>query len=326
MKMKFQILVATLCLTTLTAMAGNESHGGDIVVCQGAAPVVLDYYNAALKGIGEVAANIIDTTSFSREQVVQYFTTKLQPYLVNTEFQNALTALGDFDHWTEADLKTVDDADAPYFLPASCSRQQGAVRQGNEMFVDPTYVGPLSESQRGMLIVHEALYYVAALHGQKDSVTVRELVRAVLRKDTTEPQLIQAIHDLGSYAYGFETIAPSAGGDYGSYTTNCPDQWAFHFERASAIPRTLYARADEVGATEDPTVFHCDEDGVTCVVTTPAKVGTSSVLSQMGAKMVIGDYGRRLDFGPSAIGGGECLFYRPTFSPGWPMPVTGNGA
>ena len=77
--------------------------------------------------------------------------------------------------WAEADLKEVDDSDEPYFLPKGCIRKQGAVRQGNQMFVDPTYVNRLSPAQKGMLYLHELFFYVAQRHGQKNSISTRNI-------------------------------------------------------------------------------------------------------------------------------------------------------
>jgi len=232
--MKAIVLLAIVL--SLTAKAGNETHGGDLVECAGKPPVVLDHFHATLKQFGETTSQTTEIAGMSRGEVISVFREKLKPYVFATRFEEGLRQVGDLNDWIEADLKDVDDSDEPYHLPPGCERRQGAVRQGNEMYVDPTYVRKLSPAQEGMLVVHEAIYWAATTFAkQKTSVHVRELVRNVLRLDTTEAKMIRAIHALGGIAFPFEALANRL------YVCEFENHPRVKFTVISAAEGTLYA-------------------------------------------------------------------------------------
>lgn len=303
--MKAWLVVMALLLPFSPALAGNETHGGDIVVCQGKDPVVLDYYHAALKGFGETTPKLVDISGWTREEVIAFFQKQLRKYVIGWELGKALRKFGDMSQWAEADLKDVDDSDEPYFLPKDCERKQGAIRQGNQVYVDPTFVAKLSSAQQGILVVHEALFYIANLHNVRTSVHVRELIRGVLRTDTTEERLFPPIHSLGSIAYVFEALPDRA---FRPVSGSSPE---IYFFVTSAAERKIRARLR--GQSVDPAELECDETGLKCTITKPIP-GTTSALSWKGATMEIQDGTRRI-----AFNGTEASYWT-EYSPSFAVP------
>lgn len=254
---------------------------------------------------------VVDISKLSRDQVVAMFAARLSPYVFATRFAEGLKHVGDLGDWIEADLKDVEDSDEPYNLPAGCVRRQGAVRQGNEMYVDPTYVKDVSPAQEGMLVVHEAVYWIATeIAKQKNSVHVRELVRNVLRTDTSVGKMVRSIHALGGIAFPFEALAPRT---YVARVGSLPPN--IRFKVLSAEDGLIGARlynSSGIALPNPDAELKCQ--GWRCTVS-KATDNTHSWLSAKDAVMEIREETREIVFNP---GENEHSYFTADSSPHFP--------
>lgn len=196
------------------AQGGRDGGGGNVVVCEGKPALVLDYYNAILPtGSGKIP-NLVNIDGLTEEQTVAFFLDQLGPYLgARNTLEDTLKLIGPIDTWTAAKLKDFDDAQEPYDLPEGCVRKTGAFRQNPadfasppEMFVDPRILPLLSPSQRGVLRMHEALYYSVALDlsrysdGDPSTATpigARRLIRELLMQDRDFDKISKLANEVG---------------------------------------------------------------------------------------------------------------------------------
>lgn len=191
----FLILFTIAGLVAATATAGQESHGGNVVKCDQKETVTLDYYNAALPTVGG-PADIVQISDWSEEAVIQFVRSRLSNSLFLELFDNAMTKFGPMSDWPLANLKDVNDGGEPYFIPGYCKRLTAAVRQSNTIYIDPDVFGQLSLAQRGVLYVHEMLYYISK---QNSSTPVREMLRTFLKKNPSQAEIVKATQYVGPY-------------------------------------------------------------------------------------------------------------------------------
>ncbi|HUP57394.1 MAG TPA: hypothetical protein VM598_08080 [Bdellovibrionota bacterium] len=200
------IPAAALLAANLAWGQGNGSgHGGNLVLCANKPAVILDYYHATLPSFGTPNPRVLDISRMSNRQVVDAFRERLKGTALLRKFDRAIEILKPIDHWIVKELKDVGDSNEPYALPADCSRVQVAMREGDTMYVDPRQGPLLSPAQRGMLEVHEALYYVS---GHRTSEKVRNLIRALMVLDTPAADVERAVREIGSPFHLFEDIFP----------------------------------------------------------------------------------------------------------------------
>ena len=80
------------------------------------------------------------------------------------------------------------------------------------MFGDPSVMQLLSPAQRGILLIHEAMYLIASEKEQHTSENVRKVMREVLRETLDQNSLDAAIQSLGvpttNPTFTFENISP----------------------------------------------------------------------------------------------------------------------
>lgn len=193
--MKYYVSILVMTLAVCSTQAGQESHGGNVVNCGGISVFTLDYYNAALPTVGG-PADIVDLQNWSQSQVVEFIRSRLKNPLFLELFDNAMDKFGPITDWPLAGLKDVNDGGEPYFLPSHCNRMTAAVRQSNTIYVDPDVYSYLNEAQRGILYVHEMLYYIS---GQNSSTPIREMLRTFLKNNPSEKELIKATQLVGPY-------------------------------------------------------------------------------------------------------------------------------
>jgi hypothetical protein len=211
MKMKkILLLVSLLMLAHINAFAGGaESHGGQVVICPGKEPVMLDYYQATLPTQAEGKPDLVDISKMSSDDVLSLFKSRIENAgQLWGEYDNALEVLGPIDTWLEGNLQFVSDSDPAYTLPQNCTLQQVAVRQDSTMYVDPTVLQQLSPAQQGILRAHEALYYVASqVNGRTSSIEVRMVIRNLLMKNIDIVALSKTVHEMGSNLFWWEDFA-----------------------------------------------------------------------------------------------------------------------
>jgi len=211
------IFVLTASAAGSFAHAGNEGHGGNVVVCDANGPVgpfVLDYYDATLKSLDGTAPDLIDISSFTTQQVIDLARKKLQSRLafLQNQFEPALSGIGPIGKWKSANLKQMDDSAEPYVLPAGCRKTAANRQDPYVMFGDPNVIGTLSEAQKGVLVLHEVFYAIAAGHGQQNSSKVRPLIKAILEKNPKD--LGGAIGGIGGDPTDFQDTSSLLVGNY----------------------------------------------------------------------------------------------------------------
>lgn len=199
------VVLGALALLPYVAHAGTEGHGGNAVICNGKSPVVLDYYNATLPTLGNVAPKLIDISQYSTQQVLDLADQQLRNTIyMKKDLDSALAEIGPMNDWTSVSLNQVDDSLEPYTLPPGCKRQTAAVRQDPVlMYGDPAVINLMSPAQRGVLLLHEAIYLIAARRGQNNSINVRTLVKAILEQNLSESTLASAIAGIGEDPLAF---------------------------------------------------------------------------------------------------------------------------
>ncbi|MGE0527533.1 MAG: hypothetical protein AB7G93_05595 [Bdellovibrionales bacterium] len=190
-----------LLMGSWAAHAGVGAHGGNTVICTGEEAVTLDYYNASLPTVGG-PADIVDIRGWNQDQIVEFVRSRFEGSLFQQLFDEAMMKFGPLSSWPLASLKDVDDGGEPYFLPDHCKRVTGAVRDGNTIFIDPTIISQLSEAQRGLLYVHEMLYWIS---GENSSAPVREMLRTLLRQSPSASEIATAVQLVGPY-YGYQFL------------------------------------------------------------------------------------------------------------------------
>ena len=227
----FTLFTAICALVQTPAFAGSgaESHGGQVVFCPGAAPVLLDYYQATLPTEAGGTPELTDISKMSAQDVLDLFKNRLAYSNLWYPYFRALEVLGPVDSWLEGNLQSVPDSDPAYTLPPNCSLQQLAVRQDSTMYVDPKILAQISPAQQGLLMAHEALYYVAQQNGHDSSVEVRMVIRNLLLKNENEVALSKSVHELGSTFFWWENFAnheyfdeANSGKIYGFYLSYDP--------------------------------------------------------------------------------------------------------
>ncbi len=207
---KLLTLVTTIMLLGFglfnLAQAGQESHGGNVVKCDEKETVTLDYYNAALPTVGG-PADIVYVAGWNEGEVVDFIRSRLSNSLFLELFDDAIEKFGPMNDWPLANLKDVNDGGEPYFLPPTCKRVTAAVRQANTIYVDPNVFAHLSPAQRGILYVHEILYFIS---NQSASTPVREMLRTFLKKNPSQAEIIKATQYVGPY-YDYQFINGQVG-------------------------------------------------------------------------------------------------------------------
>jgi hypothetical protein len=194
-------------LTHGQTFAGAESHGGQVVLCPSSTPIMLDYYQATLPTEAGGIPELVDISKMSAADVLALFKSRLSKSDLWDRYDRALEILGPIDSWLEGDLQSVPDSDPAYTLPPDCSLQQVAVRQDSTMYVDPKILKELSPAQQGLLMAHEALYYVAQQNNLTSSVEVRMVVRNLLLENEDLVALSKAVHEMGSNFFWWELFA-----------------------------------------------------------------------------------------------------------------------
>ena len=193
------LLALSFLFASLPALAGQESHGGNVLLCPGKEPVVLDYYNAMLPAPGNPNPRVEDLTGMKAQGVVVTLGRKLDGTALGEEYHRAFALIGNTDLWAVADnLSDVHDQNLEYPIPSGCTLKQAAIRQGTGILIDSQVANTISPAQLGMLVVHEILFYIATGNGQTDSSSVRNAVRALMRKDFPDEQLEAVITGLGA--------------------------------------------------------------------------------------------------------------------------------
>jgi len=186
----------------------KTGNGGNIIRCSGQLPVVLDFYNATIPTLGAPAPTLVDISQYTSDQVVDFFKFRFTsfPYFQH-QFEDALKAVGPMDTWLSANLKNTKDANETYHLPQGCSQEQAAVRQGTVMYGDPDIINSLVPAQKGLLLVHEALYYIGdTVLGLRTSEKIRSVVRETLKDNSSAVALRAAIYKIGGLVSPFQIV------------------------------------------------------------------------------------------------------------------------
>lgn len=283
------LLVAAIALP-LTAQAdleltGQEGRGGRAVYCDGKPPVMLDYFHATLGTIGSPPPTLLDISRMSAKEVVDVFEERLTGFSAAKAYLDALTQNGPMTDWIAADLRDIDDSNEPYFLPRGCRFKQAAIRQDSVVYGDPTVINELSPAQQGMLLVHEALYRMAADQGFQTSEKVRNLVRAMLKVKMDKNEVQRLLVEMKQKVYMAELL----GGAPYYYASN-PRRFAMEFSRFDPNALTIQSNADlpwASGKMYCGAINSCrmEKEPHVCTVTV-----TSALANQITRTCVVGNH------------------------------------
>lgn len=165
------------------AQAGQETHGGDYVVCPNRKTVVLDYFQAQLPTFSG-DADIADISQMNADQVIQYFSNRFSETLLGYGFDRYVRTIGDYKKWIVVDQLVDQDDEHLAFVPANCTIKQGAVRQHGIVYISRAAMAELSSDQIGVLAIHEALseFLMQSSQDLFSSADVRSLITELLRQ------------------------------------------------------------------------------------------------------------------------------------------------
>lgn len=199
--MKLGITIFLIGISEAITYAGVGAHGGNVVLCESALPVTLDYYDAALPTVGGLP-DLINLNGLTATRVVELIRSRFEGSPFQKIFDRIVVHFGPLSQWPVADLEDVDDGGEPYSLPKTCRRVTAAVRQGETIYIDLSVFSLLSEAQKGLLYLHEILYYISK---QDTSSSVRRVLRTLLKRAPAVPEIAQAIQLIGPF-YGYEML------------------------------------------------------------------------------------------------------------------------
>ncbi len=186
---RFLLLLVLVASPSLWA-GQRVGNGGSVVACTDREPVVLDFYEASLYRLGDSTPPALVTlpATGSETDIAHFLKARLSRFRplsaplvqLGQSLAKAEVAIGTPSEWTAAPLPSYEDSGEPYVLPPGCERRQAVVRTDTAVFVDPTVWQSLSLQQRGILLFHEWVYWIAVGTGHVDSQEVRQVTRVAL--------------------------------------------------------------------------------------------------------------------------------------------------
>jgi hypothetical protein len=210
----FCILISFVSTTTFAG--GASTGGGNVVICSGKEAMALDFYHASLPTVGGSIPDLVDLSGLSSDETIGVIKKQIGPrYIFVDQVETALRSIGPMETWIAADLKQLDDSGEPYYLPRDCERKTAAARQTPlVMYGDPKILDQLSSAQKGVLMMHEALYLIASRVEQSTSTGVRNLMRELLLKKPQSKILNSRISDIGGDNTTFPALKKMQSGRY----------------------------------------------------------------------------------------------------------------
>jgi hypothetical protein len=231
-----QILIFTLTMASATCLASeagarmgsHAGNGGHVVTCLNQAPVVLDFYHARLKSIGDIQppelvdAETTDLVALIKGRMDTREHGNNSRALLPYRFEKSLAIVGPVEKWIDTPLNMVHDMNLVYPLPPHCELQQAANRHEGTQYGDSSVINKLSKGQKKLLEIHEALYLMVQGAGGDDSHAVRTYLRAILQKNITAVKIQTAnsafAEAVTPYAESWQCMATcfvSAAANYG---------------------------------------------------------------------------------------------------------------
>jgi hypothetical protein len=193
---------------SIPAFASKEGHGGHVVKCAGQPAVTLDYFEAKLPALQSGQRPLyVYNPDLGRDLISFLVNRGLNPKNVES--------VGKIEDWTAASLNPVSDHGIPYELPPGCQLLQGAVRTNGTQYGDPNVISLLSNGQKDLLVVHEALYgylqLCAEAGGNEAKLTsqpVRKFLKILLNIDATDSEIEESFTQLNDYCQRLMKKAP----------------------------------------------------------------------------------------------------------------------
>jgi hypothetical protein len=204
-QVKDAISTTTSKQNSSSSKGGVDTGGGHTVSCQNKPTVTLDFYNAAMKAGDSNQLLDVEGADFENilvERLNAYEQSQDDRELFSNKrigdwLKETIQNMGSISEWTAADLKMIDDHKLIYNLPAGCKLEQGAAQERNgndiEMYQNPVVTKKLSEGQKKVLQVHEALYSLVRWQLGTDSKSVRAVLEKILLKDLSDSTRDRAI-------------------------------------------------------------------------------------------------------------------------------------
>lgn len=205
-KVNLLVLLLGLLLTS-QSKAGQETHGGDVLVCDDGRSTVLDYYYATLPGLNG-PHEIDPIEGLSAAEVQSMVLDKVKGSYFHKALKGAVEQFGDINKWVATGhLDDINDDGLPFSLPSNCHLEQGAVRTSNQVYVDVGIVRGLPSGEHGVLALHESIY---SLVKENNSLGVKEVIREILSKNISINRLARSVRNIGVPFYGWESIRQGA--------------------------------------------------------------------------------------------------------------------
>lgn len=177
--MKITLTIFLLYSSSLFAVNGNEvGNGGDVVICEGAAPILLDYY----EGGKLYKYQINDMPKLVWKKQIQHILKKLKVKSEKLNKQYNLMYKGIERRLVFLDNAKLRDVKDSYeiHLPKNCEIKQIAIQRKDidgivKIHIDKDLWGKLSETHKAGLILHEIIYEHFLSLGEKNSIKARRL-------------------------------------------------------------------------------------------------------------------------------------------------------
>lgn len=208
MKAKWIFAVVILTMQLKPAAAGQEGHGGDVLVCAGQEPEVLDYYFARLGTVANPNRTLMDFSGMTADQVIDAFSARFQNSGFQEKFDRKRAELDSPKNWViTGELVDVKDDGLAFNVPAGCTLRQGAVNFDSTVYLNGDIAATLSEVQLGILAIHEIVF---ALHAANktdrpdlNSKPIRHFLREALAANIDDRRFHQSFDRLsiGRYFY-----------------------------------------------------------------------------------------------------------------------------
>ena len=169
--------------------------------------MVLDYYSATLQTLSGTPNDHVDISKMSRDQVVDFFRSRVAKTAMIQDFEYALKKIGPFESWKLTNLSNIDDSNEPFLMPPNCRKVVLAIRQGQTVYLDQSYARALSPAQQGVLLTHEALFYIAeTVAKQETSEHVRDLIDVMIKSKLDLTRFKDFVYAIEENFYGYEVV------------------------------------------------------------------------------------------------------------------------
>ncbi|PIT98748.1 MAG: hypothetical protein COT74_13715 [Bdellovibrionales bacterium CG10_big_fil_rev_8_21_14_0_10_45_34] len=210
--LKVALLAFVFLLYHFPTLAGQETHGGDIVICDGQPPLVLDYFDAKFDRVDGEVRNVVDPDGrdifeFYRKRISEIYTSQLV-HRFHERLAKYFELVGEPGTWKSAQFSPVSDEELPYCIVdgddvtagssckdslKNCVKYQAVLRQAGMLYGWRDRINLLSKGQKDVLKFHESVFSYLQDFEIGTPVLVRNFFTALFDKDSKTEQLADSI-------------------------------------------------------------------------------------------------------------------------------------